>query len=79
MYCSKYDGEYYVDECYAKIPLRWMAWEAVISVILSRVIAMIRTRKQHVQAQKELYIAYYIISVQFLVLPMYIFHIFLFL
>lgn len=33
MYCSKYDGEYYVDECYAKIPLRWMAWEAVISVI----------------------------------------------
>ncbi|XP_014476730.1 PREDICTED: discoidin domain-containing receptor 2-like isoform X2 [Dinoponera quadriceps] len=31
MYCNKYDGEYYVDECYAKIPLRWMAWEAVIS------------------------------------------------
>nr|XP_012216863.1 PREDICTED: discoidin domain-containing receptor 2-like [Linepithema humile] len=31
MYCSKYDGEYYVDECYAKIPLRWMAWEAVLS------------------------------------------------
>ncbi|XP_070528561.1 discoidin domain-containing receptor 2 isoform X2 [Cardiocondyla obscurior] len=30
MYCSKYDGEYYVDECYAKIPLRWMAWEAVL-------------------------------------------------
>lgn len=34
MYCSKYDGEYYMDECYAKIPLRWMAWEAVLSVIL---------------------------------------------
>ncbi|KAL6259702.1 hypothetical protein P5V15_009617 [Pogonomyrmex californicus] len=31
MYCSKYDGEYYVDECYGKIPLRWMAWEAVLS------------------------------------------------
>ncbi|EFN64360.1 Discoidin domain-containing receptor 2 [Camponotus floridanus] len=31
MYCSKYDNEYYVDECYAKIPLRWMAWEAVLS------------------------------------------------
>ncbi|KYN19447.1 Discoidin domain-containing receptor 2, partial [Trachymyrmex cornetzi] len=31
MYCSKYDSEYYVDECYAKIPLRWMAWEAVLS------------------------------------------------
>ncbi|KYQ53247.1 Discoidin domain-containing receptor 2, partial [Trachymyrmex zeteki] len=30
MYCSKYDSEYYVDECYAKIPLRWMAWEAVL-------------------------------------------------
>ncbi|XP_012523406.1 uncharacterized protein LOC105829245 [Monomorium pharaonis] len=31
MYCSKYDSEYYIDECYAKIPLRWMAWEAVLS------------------------------------------------
>ncbi|EZA62255.1 Discoidin domain-containing receptor [Ooceraea biroi] len=31
MYCSKYDSEYYMDECYAKIPLRWMAWEAVLS------------------------------------------------
>ncbi|XP_034942255.1 epithelial discoidin domain-containing receptor 1-like isoform X2 [Chelonus insularis] len=30
MYCSKYDGEYYVNECYTKIPLRWMAWEAVL-------------------------------------------------
>ncbi|XP_015122138.1 discoidin domain-containing receptor 2 [Diachasma alloeum] len=30
MYSSKYDGEYYVNECYAKIPLRWMAWEAVL-------------------------------------------------
>lgn len=34
MYCSKYENEYYVDECYAKIPLRWMAWEAVLSVIV---------------------------------------------
>ncbi|KYN06614.1 Discoidin domain-containing receptor 2 [Cyphomyrmex costatus] len=31
MYCNKYDNEYYVNECYAKIPLRWMAWEAVLS------------------------------------------------
>ncbi|XP_044014837.1 discoidin domain-containing receptor 2-like [Aphidius gifuensis] len=30
MYCSKYDREYYVNECYSKIPLRWMAWEAVL-------------------------------------------------
>ncbi|CAD6232919.1 GSCOCG00007048001-RA-CDS [Cotesia congregata] len=30
MYCSKYDSEYYVNECYTKIPLRWMAWEAVL-------------------------------------------------
>lgn len=32
MYCSKYDREYYVNECYSKIPLRWMAWEAVLLV-----------------------------------------------
>lgn len=32
MYCSKYDAEYYVNECYAKVPLRWMAWEAVLLV-----------------------------------------------
>lgn len=32
MYCSKYESEYYVNECYAKIPLRWMAWEAVLLV-----------------------------------------------
>ncbi|XP_020292195.1 uncharacterized protein LOC109858901 [Pseudomyrmex gracilis] len=31
IYCNKYDGEYYIDESYAKIPLRWMAWEAVLS------------------------------------------------
>ncbi|XP_066586703.1 discoidin domain-containing receptor 2-like [Prorops nasuta] len=30
MYCSKYEHEYYVDGCYTKIPLRWMAWEAVL-------------------------------------------------
>lgn len=34
MYCSKYDNEYYIDECYTKIPIRWMAWEAVLSVIV---------------------------------------------
>lgn len=38
MYCSKYDSEYYVDECYAKIPLRWMAWEAVLLVVVSLLI-----------------------------------------
>ncbi|KAK0084427.1 hypothetical protein PV326_006263 [Microctonus aethiopoides] len=30
MYCRKYDNEYYVNEFYTKIPLRWMAWEAVL-------------------------------------------------
>ncbi|XP_076622399.1 discoidin domain-containing receptor 2-like isoform X1 [Colletes latitarsis] len=30
MYCSKYDHHYYIDGCNAKIPLRWMAWEAVL-------------------------------------------------
>ncbi|XP_024936417.1 discoidin domain-containing receptor 2 isoform X2 [Cephus cinctus] len=30
MYCSQYDQEYYVNECYTKVPLRWMAWEAVL-------------------------------------------------
>ncbi|XP_046825475.1 discoidin domain-containing receptor 2-like isoform X1 [Vespa crabro] len=30
IYCNKYDNVYYVDGCYRKIPLRWMAWEAVI-------------------------------------------------
>ncbi|XP_012279194.1 discoidin domain-containing receptor 2 [Orussus abietinus] len=30
MYCSKYEQDYYVNEYYAKIPLRWMAWEAVL-------------------------------------------------
>ncbi|XP_014208529.1 discoidin domain-containing receptor 2-like [Copidosoma floridanum] len=30
LYCSKYDHEYYVNGYYAKVPLRWMAWEAVL-------------------------------------------------
>ncbi|XP_076169898.1 discoidin domain-containing receptor 2-like [Ptiloglossa arizonensis] len=30
VYCSKYDHHYYIDGCNAKIPLRWMAWEAVL-------------------------------------------------
>ncbi|KZC04736.1 Discoidin domain-containing receptor 2, partial [Dufourea novaeangliae] len=30
IYCSKYDHHYYVDAYNTKIPLRWMAWEAVI-------------------------------------------------
>ncbi|XP_053970588.1 uncharacterized protein LOC128872175 isoform X1 [Hylaeus volcanicus] len=30
MYCSKYDHHYYIDGSNAKIPLRWMAWEAVL-------------------------------------------------
>ncbi|KAG7211120.1 hypothetical protein KM043_010446 [Ampulex compressa] len=30
MYCGKYDRQYYIDGCYAKIPLRWMAWEAAL-------------------------------------------------
>ncbi|KAL7299846.1 hypothetical protein TKK_0007180 [Trichogramma kaykai] len=30
LYCSKYDQEYYVNGYYAKIPLRWMSWEAVL-------------------------------------------------
>ncbi|XP_015523678.2 discoidin domain-containing receptor 2 [Neodiprion lecontei] len=30
MYCSKYDQEYYIDDCYARVPLRWMAWEAIL-------------------------------------------------
>ncbi|XP_043477764.1 discoidin domain-containing receptor 2-like isoform X1 [Leptopilina heterotoma] len=30
MYCSKYDQEYYVNGYYAKVPLRWMAWEAIL-------------------------------------------------
>ncbi|KAJ8668389.1 hypothetical protein QAD02_010052 [Eretmocerus hayati] len=30
LYCNKYDKEYYVNGYYAKIPLRWMAWEAVL-------------------------------------------------
>lgn len=34
IYCNKYDHVYYVDGCYRKIPLRWMAWEAVILVRL---------------------------------------------
>ena len=32
MYCSKYDQEYYVNGYYAKVPLRWMAWEAILLV-----------------------------------------------
>ncbi|OXU17697.1 hypothetical protein TSAR_002230 [Trichomalopsis sarcophagae] len=34
LYCGKYDHEYYVNGYYAKIPLRWMAWEAVLMVRL---------------------------------------------
>ncbi|XP_033332108.2 discoidin domain-containing receptor 2 isoform X1 [Megalopta genalis] len=30
MFCSKYDHHYYMDAYNGKIPLRWMAWEAVI-------------------------------------------------
>ncbi|XP_058799560.1 discoidin domain-containing receptor 2-like [Phymastichus coffea] len=30
LYCSKYDHEYFVNGYYAKVPLRWMAWEAVL-------------------------------------------------
>ncbi|XP_076650199.1 discoidin domain-containing receptor 2-like isoform X2 [Halictus rubicundus] len=30
MYCSKYDHHYYMDAYNGKIPLRWMAWDAVI-------------------------------------------------
>ncbi|XP_034181268.2 discoidin domain-containing receptor 2 isoform X1 [Osmia lignaria lignaria] len=30
MFCKKYDHHYYIDGCNAKIPLRWMAWEAVL-------------------------------------------------
>lgn len=30
IYCTKYDHHYYVDGSNAKIPLRWMAWEAVL-------------------------------------------------
>lgn len=32
MFCNKYDHHYYIDGCNAKIPLRWMAWEAVLLV-----------------------------------------------
>lgn len=32
MYCNKYEREYYVNECYTKVPLRWMAWEAILLV-----------------------------------------------
>ncbi|XP_076248235.1 discoidin domain-containing receptor 2-like [Calliopsis andreniformis] len=30
MYCTKYDHHYYIDGNNGKIPLRWMAWEAVL-------------------------------------------------
>lgn len=32
MYCTKYDHHYYIDGNNGKIPLRWMAWEAVLLV-----------------------------------------------
>lgn len=32
LYCDKYEDEYYVNGYYAKIPLRWMSWEAVLMV-----------------------------------------------
>ncbi|XP_012140223.1 discoidin domain-containing receptor 2-like isoform X1 [Megachile rotundata] len=30
MFCTKYNHQYFVDGSNAKIPLRWMAWEAVL-------------------------------------------------
>ena len=32
IYCNKYDHHYFVDGHNVKIPLRWMAWEAVLLV-----------------------------------------------
>jgi len=45
MYCSKYDSEYYINDSYVKIPLRWMAWEAVLSVIVYLVIKISKKKR----------------------------------
>ncbi|XP_026463457.1 discoidin domain-containing receptor 2-like isoform X2 [Ctenocephalides felis] len=30
MYCDKYEGDYYRSDTKAKLPIRWMAWEALL-------------------------------------------------
>ncbi|XP_068082067.1 discoidin domain-containing receptor 2 [Anabrus simplex] len=30
MYCSRYDGDYYVSDTKARLPIRWMAWESLL-------------------------------------------------
>lgn len=32
MYCDKYEGDYYRSDTKAKLPIRWMAWEALLLV-----------------------------------------------
>lgn len=32
MFCSQYEGDYYVSDTKAKLPIRWMAWESLLLV-----------------------------------------------
>lgn len=32
MYCDRYENEYYVSDTKARLPIRWMSWEALLMV-----------------------------------------------